>query len=108
MTLQARNGEWWIGTGSGLFRFPAAENFTNIELAHPLAVYTTADGLATQQVLRVFEDSTGAVWVSTIGTPNGLARWDRASAKLQDLTNAPGLPSPKNDLALAQQSQFWF
>src|SRR5262249_16128051 len=25
VTLQARNGEWWIGTGSGLYHFPAAE-----------------------------------------------------------------------------------
>jgi ligand-binding sensor domain-containing protein/signal transduction histidine kinase len=101
VTLQARNGEWWIGTGAGLYRFPAAENFTQIKHARPLAVYTTADGLATMQVLRLFEDSTGAIWVSTIGAPNGLARWQRTNARPEDLANAPGLPSPKNDLALA-------
>lgn len=99
VTLQARDGEWWIGTGSGLYRFPAAENFTQIKLARPLAVYTTADGLATMQNFRLFEDSTGVIWVSTIGAPNGLARWERASGKIEDLGKSSGLPSPKDDLA---------
>ncbi|HVS81816.1 MAG TPA: two-component regulator propeller domain-containing protein [Pyrinomonadaceae bacterium] len=99
VTLQARDGEWWVGTGAGLYRFPAAENFTQIKLARPLAVYTTADGLAAPQVFRLFEDSSGAIWVSTIGAPNGLARWRRPSATMEDLANTPGLPSPKDDLA---------
>ena len=99
VTLQAQDGEWWVGTGSGLYRFPAAENFTQIKFARPLAVYTTTDGLAALQVFRLFEDSSGAVWVSTIGPPNGLARWQRATATMQDLANTPGLPSPKDDLA---------
>ncbi len=99
VTLQARDGEWWIGTGSGLYRFPAAENFTEIKLARPLSVYTTADGLATMQVFRLFEDSTGAIWVSTIGAPNGLARFKRASGRIEELGKSTGLPSPKDDLA---------
>lgn len=99
VTLQARNGEWWIGTGSGLYRFPATENLIQIKRARPLTVYTTADGLASMQVFRLFEDSTGAIWISTIGAPNGLARWQDSSGKLQDLANGPGLPSAKDDLA---------
>jgi ligand-binding sensor domain-containing protein/signal transduction histidine kinase len=98
VTLQTRNGEWWIGTGSGLYRFPATENFAGIKSARPLAVYTTADGLATQQVFRLFEDSTGDIWIATIGPPNGLARWRRATNKFEDLGNAESLPSPKDDL----------
>src|SRR3989442_7405861 len=72
VTLQARSGEWWVGTGEGLYRFSAAANFTQIKTARPLAVYKTAEGLASPQVYRLFEDSTGAIWVSTI-SPNGLA-----------------------------------
>ena len=101
VTLQARDGEWWVGTGEGLYRFPAAENFTQINRAHPLAVYNTADRLATSQVYRLFEDSSGAIWVSTIGAPNGLARWQRANATMQDLANTPGLPSLKDNLPLS-------
>jgi ligand-binding sensor domain-containing protein/signal transduction histidine kinase len=99
VTLQARDGEWWVGTGEGVYRFPAAENFLRLERARPLALYTTASGLASPQVFRLFEDSAGAIWVSTIGPPNGLARWQGPASGLQDLANSPGLPSPKDDLA---------
>ena len=100
VTLQARNGEWWIGTGSGLYRFPATDRITQTKSARPLSIYQTADGLASLQVFRLFEDSTGAIWVSTIGAPNGLARWHDSNVKLEDLAHATGLPSPNSDLAL--------
>ncbi|HJZ79768.1 MAG TPA: two-component regulator propeller domain-containing protein [Pyrinomonadaceae bacterium] len=99
ITLQARNGEWWIGTGEGLYRFPPAENFTQLKSMRPLNVYTTKDGLAELQVFHLFEDSRGDVWISTIGPPNGLARWEHATGRIQDLTTAPNLPSAKDDLA---------
>src|SRR5207249_4630892 len=100
VTLQARNGEWWIGTGSGLYHFPAVDNLIQLASKKPLAVFTTNDGLTALQIARVFEDSTDAIWVSTIG-PNGLARWRPGAVNLEDLTTESGLPSPKTDLALA-------
>ncbi len=100
LTLQARNGEWWIGTGAGLYRFPAADSFTQIKTARPLAIYTTKDGLAALEVFRLFEDSQSNVWGATISSEtNGLARWERASETMRDLANTPGLPSAKDDLA---------
>jgi ligand-binding sensor domain-containing protein len=39
--LQARNGEWWVGTAEGLYRFPAADDFTNTKTSRPLAVTTS-------------------------------------------------------------------
>ena len=39
ITLQARNGEWWLGTGEGLYRFSTADDFTQIKAARPVAVY---------------------------------------------------------------------
>ena len=69
VTLQARTGEWWVGTGDGLYRFPAADSFAHLKTARPPAVYTTKDGLAAPQVFRLFEDSRGNVWVSTISPP---------------------------------------
>jgi ligand-binding sensor domain-containing protein/signal transduction histidine kinase len=96
--LRARNGEWWVGTGEGLYRFPAVDRFAQLETARPLAVYRTHDGLAAPQVFRLFEDSHGNVWISTISsTANGLARWEPLSGKIRDLTQAPGLPSFKAD-----------
>jgi hypothetical protein len=31
VTLQAHDGEWWVGTGEGLYRFPATDNFTQLK-----------------------------------------------------------------------------
>ncbi len=101
LTLQARNGEWWIGTSSGLYRFPAVDNLTQLKQTRPMAVYTTKDGLANVQVFRLFEDSRGDIWVSTIGPTNGLARWDRKTGAFIDLGRAPGLPSASEDIAHA-------
>ena len=101
LTLQTRNGEWWLGTGAGLYRFPALDDLTQLKSTRPLLVYTKKDGLANQQVYRVFEDSRQDIWVSTIGPLTSLARWDRASGVFQDLSNMPGLPPPKEDVAHA-------
>ena len=101
--MQARSGEWWVGTGQGLYRFPAADRFSALKSVNPIAVYTINDGLATWQVFRLFEDSHGNVWISTVDatTTNGLARWEPASQRPRDLANSPGLPSLKDELPRA-------
>ena len=92
--LRARNGEWWVGTGEGLYRFPPVERFAELEAARPRSVYTTNSGLAAPQVFRLFEDSQGNVWVSTISSSiNGLARWEPRSGTIRDVSKSPGLPS---------------
>ena len=98
VTRQARNGEWWVGTGEGLFRFPAADHFSAVKTARPLNVYTTKDGLAASQVFRLFEDSRGNMWISTTAAHGvGLARWESASERVLDLSQAPGLSALKDD-----------
>jgi len=97
--LQSRSGEWWVGTGAGLYRFAATNSLTDIKTAHPRAIYDTRNGLANPQVFRLFEDSQGGVWVSSIGPINGLARWDPASGTLHDMANLPGLPPPDQNVA---------
>jgi ligand-binding sensor domain-containing protein/signal transduction histidine kinase len=94
VTLQARTGEWWVGTARGLSRYSSTDRFAQIRTARPLARYTTRDGLTDNQVFRLFEDSHGNVWVSTF---NGLARWDPSSETLRDVTHSPGLPSFEDD-----------
>jgi ligand-binding sensor domain-containing protein/signal transduction histidine kinase len=101
LTLQSRNGEWWFGTGAGLYRFAAADNLREIKSARPLAIYDLRNGLASPQVFRLFEDSRGDMWVSSIGAVNGLAHWDRASGTMRDVSNASGLPASNEDVAHA-------
>src|ERR1700730_2676804 len=100
VTLQRRNGEWWVGSGEGLYRFPATNQFAQIKTASPLAVYTPTDGVASYQVFRLFEDSSENIWISTIdASTNGLARWEKSSETVHDLKNSPALPSLKDNLA---------
>ena len=98
ITRQARNGDWWVGTGEGLYRFPAADHLSAVTTARPLNVYTPKDGLASGQVFRLFEDSRGNVWISTTAeTGVGLARWESASERVLDLSHSPGLSALKDD-----------
>jgi ligand-binding sensor domain-containing protein/two-component sensor histidine kinase len=100
VTLRARSGEWWIGTGAGLYRFAPVARMADLRTARPLAVYGLKDGLAGDQVFRLFEDSAGNVWVSTVsGTARGLARWDRLTGRVRDLASSPGLAVLHHDWA---------
>lgn len=90
--IQARDGEWWLATGEGLIRYPAARSCADLARLRPAAVYTRADGLASDNVFRVFDDSRGDIWISAFGD-KALARWSRATGKITALdgvgTRAP-------------------
>ena len=80
IALQDHAGEWWIGTGQGLCRFPRVKNLEELARRPPLRVYTVHDGLAGNNIFRVSEDSHGDIWVGTIGPPDlagGVAQWNR-------------------------------
>ena len=100
LTLQARNGEWWVAMQGQLYRFPATDNFTQIIKARPLAVYGKESTDAAPQIFRIFEDSRGRVWISSFDSDNSrLALWEPANQTLSDLTGAANLPSLKDDIA---------
>jgi signal transduction histidine kinase/sugar lactone lactonase YvrE len=95
VTLQAHNGEWWVGTGEGVVRFPKAERFADLERARPISHYTDQTGLAPLQVFRLFEDSRGNVWLSSFAF--GLFRWEPTTGQLRDMLRLPGLGSVTRD-----------
>lgn len=86
--FQHRSGEWWIATGEGLCRFPRS---TLDELARTSvsAFYTVKDGLHTNDVFGIFEDSRGDVWIGGAAT---LTRWDQQSGRFHTYSEAEGLP----------------
>ena len=85
IAAQDREGEWWVATGHGLYRFPRAEHVEQLAAARPVAVYTSRDGLPGDEIFRVFADSRGGIWIGSIGPQNedGLARWGRATSLLR-------------------------
>jgi ligand-binding sensor domain-containing protein/two-component sensor histidine kinase len=100
VSLQTRQGEWWLGTGAGVYRFAARNRLAQLKSATPLAVYTTKHGLSATQVFRLFEDRSGNVWISTTSQSGiGLARWDAQTGVIRDFSHDQTLAVLKDDLA---------
>ena len=100
ITIQARTGEWWVGTDKGLFHYPRADHLSLIKEMAPHVVYRDKDGLA--EIFRLFEDSRGDIWISSTSTAvRGLSRWERESGRLRNLAGSPGLPSLEDDQPLS-------
>ncbi|HTQ57410.1 MAG TPA: two-component regulator propeller domain-containing protein [Bryobacteraceae bacterium] len=82
--LQARGGEWWAATQSGLCRFRAgpAEGLASRQ---PEACYAPD-----AEVFRVFEDSRGGIWASAQSRQGDrLMRWDPAAKRLVRFQEGP-------------------
>ncbi len=91
VTLRDRAGEWWVPTFSGLFRFPSVP-FERLVSTPPSRLYTKAEGLPSNQVFRLYEDSRGDLWISLLETEGWLARWDRRTDSFRVFTEADGIP----------------
>ncbi len=74
-----REGNIWVGSEKGLFKFHDDEI---------IAKYSTANGLPSDDVKMIYEDSSGAIWFGTYG---GLARLDNGEFKT--FTTVEGLTS---------------
>ena len=90
--IQDHAGEWWVGTTEGLYRFPRVARIEQLGRARPLAVYTARDGLASDDVTHLFEDSRGDLWIATF-TPDReiLSRWERATGQFHRYSDRDGL-----------------
>jgi ligand-binding sensor domain-containing protein len=87
-------GDWWIGTSDGLFRYDKTTRVSDLSRGPPPRRYTERDGLSAGPVVSLFKDSSGRLWASTTGKRNGLARWDRGDhAFHQESAEAPWLPT---------------
>lgn len=84
LTMQDRDGEWWVPTADGLCRYPRARSARDLVHLQASAVYTTKDGLSGNEIFRLFEDSRGDIWIGTItGGQRTLNRWVRATGRFQ-------------------------
>jgi signal transduction histidine kinase/ligand-binding sensor domain-containing protein len=102
-TLLDRSGSWWIGTGSGLLRFPPVARIEDLARVDPAARYTIADGLAGNDIWHLFEDAHGDVWIAT-RIPGGelLTRWERRSGRFHRYGVAHGLPPERSVRGFAE------
>ncbi|HEX8735711.1 MAG TPA: two-component regulator propeller domain-containing protein [Pyrinomonadaceae bacterium] len=93
-------GEWWILTGGKLYRFAAPKNFRDLAAQKPLAVYDGAsEQLKSNLFYRMFEDSSGNLWISTHARDEQddmLARWNPQEEKFQVFSESEGFPKEKS------------
>jgi ligand-binding sensor domain-containing protein/signal transduction histidine kinase len=93
LTVVDRDGSWWFPTAKGLYHFPAGP-ITSVARAAPTAIYTRRDGLDTDHLFRLFEDSRGDLWMSTFtDTRGGLCRRTRATGRITCFGQAEGMPA---------------
>ena len=98
LTLQDRQGGWWIPTGEGLLRF-APGPVTSLSTARPISTYTRRQGLRSDSIFRLFEDSRDGIWVATFAEDaNGLARIDLSTGRVRVFGSNDGFA---NDLPYA-------
>jgi len=92
LILQDHAGEWWVGTRVGLYRFAKVSRIEELATARPKAVYTTKDGLADDDLTRLFEDSRGDIWIAGFSTVREVVtRWERATESFHRYSEADGL-----------------
>jgi len=104
-------GDWWIATDKGLFRFSHVVRFEQLNSARAKAIYTKRDGLASNRIFRIFEDSRGDIWISTQGDNggDGLSRWQRSTGTLRQFGRQAGfgIESPPTILREDRRGALW-
>jgi signal transduction histidine kinase/ligand-binding sensor domain-containing protein len=104
LDLRSRvDGEWWIPTYEGLFRYPAVARFEDLSRTPPKRIYSKSDGLPANDIFRLYEDLHGDVWFSNISMP-GIMRWNRKDDKIQRFSEAEGVPTHSSPTAYGEDS----
>ena len=63
---QDRDLQWWIPTSSGLVELPKARTLLELSKAKPRNVFTNAGCFRGNVAFRIYEQSNGNLWISTI------------------------------------------
>jgi ligand-binding sensor domain-containing protein/signal transduction histidine kinase len=87
--LQDHAGEWWLASYQGLCRYPRLDSPSQLAQTAPMAIYTVRDGLAVDQVVRLFEDRGGNIWVEV--DTGKFTYWSRSEQKFIGIP-AEGFP----------------
>lgn len=92
--LEDHEGGFWLASRRGIARFAPAARLEELARAAPAALYTTRDGLASDDVSHLFEDSRGDVWIGTFNPAREpLTRFRRATGRFERFGAADGLPA---------------
>lgn len=100
---QAADGEWWVGSGAGLVRFPPAHRIEDLAALRPRALYPARGELRAERMPHLFEDSRGDLWIGTESAGGGaLVGWDRATGRFRRYGPADGAPAGSKPTAFLE------
>ncbi|HEY0461803.1 MAG TPA: two-component regulator propeller domain-containing protein [Pyrinomonadaceae bacterium] len=91
--------DWWFPTGHGLFRFSRISRFEDLARITPQKINIETKGT---EIYRLYEDSRGDVWITTISTANELWRWERKTDTWHDLTEEAGFGKNRVGLSFVE------
>lgn len=104
LDLQSQDGEFWLSSLNGLLRYPKLSNFLDINKTAPKKIYRETDGLFSNTVTGLFEDSRGDVWFSALTSENTLLRWERSTQKTYRYTFDYGLPKASGPISFGEDA----
>ncbi|HVE56665.1 MAG TPA: two-component regulator propeller domain-containing protein [Pyrinomonadaceae bacterium] len=103
ITFRDHLGAWWVSGSDGLQRYPPVGKLEDLVNTEPLKTYTTKDGLFTNEIFRLFEDSRGDIWISTIGNvADTVMRWERATDTFHGFTTKDNFPARNGPTAFGE------
>ncbi|MCC8172621.1 MAG: hypothetical protein LIP00_12765 [Parabacteroides sp.] len=70
---EIKNGAWWLGTWDGLYMASSFEDIKKASMQNCRSVPFNPYSLSSNQILSIFEDNSGSIWV---GTESGLNKYD--------------------------------
>ncbi len=103
--FRSSDGDWWFLTEGKLYRFSDVSDFAQLEGKPASKIYTSRDGLKSDGMYQIFEDSGGDIWVATRGSSDathGLGRLKKGEERFYAFTESEGLPSKKAASAFAE------
>jgi signal transduction histidine kinase/sugar lactone lactonase YvrE len=99
-------GELWVATKKGLFKFPKLDNFSGLAKIIPKKI----KGLPSDFVMSVYEDSLQNMWISFANESSKLVKWERKTDTLYYFDEENGVPKDFIAAAFTQDSagSLWF
>lgn len=99
--LEDRSGNFWFATDEGVVRFSYGAAGQGL-----IETYMNDDELAAAQVVSLYEDNKGTIWMGTYG--NGLFYLTKGAEKIRSIGKEDGLPNTNVlDITSDSQGRLW-
>lgn len=104
LDFQSADGDWWISSTTGLQLYSKPKTFFDLSNTQPKKIYSTGDGLSSNEIFNLFQDSRDDVWISTLNKFDTLHRLDHQTGKIYRYSTADGLPKSNGAISFGEDA----